>query len=124
MASLAEERPRAAHLADILKALAHPARLRIVAALCEGQQSVIGLAERLDLKQAIVSQQLRILRMSALVEATRENGFSLYGLAEPRLRELVRCLEGCRRESMDMGTTGARAARNSAGYRGRKGEER
>ena len=98
MGSLAEERPRAMHLADILKALAHPARLRIVAALCEGQESVIGLAERLDLKQAIVSQQLRILRMSALVEATRENGFSLYQLAEPRLRELIKCLDGCRRE--------------------------
>ena len=84
MGSLAEERPRAAHLADILKALANPGRLRIVAALCEGQESVIGLAERLDLKQAIVSQQLRILRMSRLVEATRENGFSLYGLSEPR----------------------------------------
>ena len=124
MGSLAEERPRAAHLADILKALAHPARLRIVAALCEGQESVIGLAERLDLKQAIVSQQLRILRMSRLVEATRENGFSLYGLAEPRLRELMRCLDGCRRESAYAQTAGAGKARNIAGDRGREGVNR
>ncbi len=98
MGSLAEERPRAVHLAEILKALAHPARLRIVAALCEGTESVIGLAERLDLKQAIVSQQLRILRMSGLVAATREGGFARYGLAEPRLRDLITCLNGCRRE--------------------------
>jgi DNA-binding transcriptional ArsR family regulator len=119
MASLAEERPRAAHLADVLKALAHPARLRIVAALCEGQESVIGLAERLDLKQAIVSQQLRILRMSRLVEATRENGFSLYGLAEPRLRELITCLDGCRKESAYARTAGAGRAHNPAGYRGK-----
>jgi DNA-binding transcriptional ArsR family regulator len=124
MGSLAEERPRAMHLADILKALAHPARLRIVAALCEGKESVIGLAERLDLKQAIVSQQLRILRMCSLVEATRENGFSLYGLAEPRLRELVACLDGCRREGMDEGKTGAGTARNAAGYRGSNGSAR
>jgi DNA-binding transcriptional ArsR family regulator len=124
MASLAEERPRAVHLADILKALAHPARLRIVAALCEGPESVIGLAERLDLKQAIVSQQLRILRMSRLVEATRENGFSLYGLAEPRLRELIKCLDGCQRESAYAHTASAGKARNTAGYRGSKGAER
>lgn len=98
MGSLAEERPRAARLAEVLKALAHPTRLRIVAALCEGEESVIGLAERLDLKQAIVSQQLRILRMSHLVAATRQEGFSRYALAEPRLRDLVTCLEGCHRE--------------------------
>jgi DNA-binding transcriptional ArsR family regulator len=117
MGSLAEERPRAQHLADILKALAHPVRLRIVAALCEGAESVIGLAERLDIKQAIVSQQLRILRMSHLVSATRENGFSRYGLAEPRLRDLVRCLDGCRRETQAASAWPQGAA--SAGKRGR-----
>ena len=99
MGRLAEERPLAAHLAEVLKALAHPVRLRIVAILCEREESVIGLAEGLDLKQAIVSQQLRILRMSRLVSATRQDGFSRYALAEPRLRDLVTCLEGCHREA-------------------------
>lgn len=99
MKSLVEERPRAAFLADILKALAHPARLRIVAALCEGEENVIGLAERLDIPQAIVSQQLRILRMSGLVAAVRIKGYARYGLAQPRLRELIACLEGCHAES-------------------------
>jgi DNA-binding transcriptional ArsR family regulator len=98
MGGLAEERPLAARLADVLKALAHPARLRIVAILCEGEESVIGLSEKLDLKQAIVSQQLRILRMSRLVAATRQDGFSRYALAEPRLRDLVTCLEGCHQD--------------------------
>ena len=111
MASLAEERPRAAHLADVLKALAHPTRLRIVAVLCEGHESVIGMAARLELKQAIVSQQLRILRMSGLVAATRKDGFSLYRLAEPRLRELIKCLDGCRRETEYARTAGAGRAR-------------
>ena len=106
MGSLARDRSRAAYLADVLKALAHPARLQIVATLCDGEETVIGLAERLDLKQAIVSQQLRILRMSGLVAASRENGFSRYGLAEPRLRELIGCLEGCHREAP---TAGARS---------------
>ncbi len=95
MGGVAEDRPRAAFLADVLKALAHPARLRIVAALCEGETNVIGLAERLGLRQAIVSQQLRILRMSGLVAAERRRGFAVYALAQPRLRDLVACLEGC-----------------------------
>ena len=95
MGSVAEDRPRASFLSDVLKALAHPVRLRIVAALCDGETSVIRLAERLDLRQTIVSQQLRILRMSGLVASVRSRGFSLYTLAQPRLRDLVSCLEGC-----------------------------
>jgi DNA-binding transcriptional ArsR family regulator len=98
MGNVAEDRPRASFLSDVLKALAHPARLRIVAALCEGESNVIGLAERLDLPQSIVSQQLRILRMSGLVAAERRKGFSLYALARPRLRQLVACLEECHGE--------------------------
>jgi ArsR family transcriptional regulator len=106
MGSLAEARSRASYLADVLKALAHPARLRIVAALCEGEESVIRLAERLGTPQAIVSQQLRILRMSGLVVAERSRGFSRYRLAQPRLRQLVKCLEGCHSE-----TAGAKSTR-------------
>ena len=115
MGSLAEERPLAARLAEVLKALAHPARLRIVAILCQGEENVIGLAEKLDLKQAIVSQQLRILRMSHLVAATRRDGFSRYALAEPRLRDLVTCLEGCHREvpAMTPRNRGAEGAKSS-----------
>jgi DNA-binding transcriptional ArsR family regulator len=81
--------------AEVLKAIAHPLRLRIIAILCEGDEHVNGLAERLDVSQAIVSQQLRILRMRNLVASTRENGFSRYSLAEPNLRKMISCLEGC-----------------------------
>ena len=116
MGSVAEDRPRASFLADVLKALANPARLRIVAALCEGETNVIGLAEKLDLRQAIVSQQVRILRMSGLVAAERRRGFSLYALAQPRLRELVACLEGCH-----SGSEAGRRAPVAPGIRRRAG---
>jgi ArsR family transcriptional regulator len=95
MKSLVGSEGRAAHLADILKALGHPARLRLVATLCAGDRTVTELAGELGIAQAIVSQQLRILRMSGLVQATRKEGFAHYWLAEPRLRQLVKCLEGC-----------------------------
>ena len=88
---------RAEHLSEVLKAVAHPLRLRIVALLCAGDFHVNGLAERLDAPQPIVSQQLRILRTRGLVTAVRENGFARYRLAEPALRELVGCMERCDR---------------------------
>jgi DNA-binding transcriptional ArsR family regulator len=98
MAGFVDDADRSDHLAGILKALAHPARLRIVAALCEGPENVGALAGRLGLEPAIVSQQLRILRMSGLVEASRSEGYAIYRLAQPRLKELLRCLEKCPRE--------------------------
>ncbi len=86
---------RAAVLAGVLRALAHPLRLRLVALLCEGRTHVNDLAQRLGVTQAIVSQQLRILRMSRLVEVSRERGLAVYQIAEPRLHELLRCMQGC-----------------------------
>ena len=79
----------------ILKAVAHPVRLRLVALLCRGELHVSALAEVLQINQAIVSQQLRILRMSGLVGSSRQGGFAVYRLTEPRLRDLVACMEKC-----------------------------
>jgi len=87
--------PRAEHAAEILRAVAHTARLRIIAALRDGQLHVGALAAVLGIERAIVSQQLRILRMQRLVESERLNGFVYYRIAEPQLRNLLRCLEGC-----------------------------
>jgi DNA-binding transcriptional ArsR family regulator len=112
MGHVAEDRPRAAYLADVLKALAHPERLRIVAVLCERETNVMGLAAVLGLQQAIVSQHLRILRMSGLVAAERRLGCSTYALAQPRLRELIACLERCPGDGDE-----ARGRRAAAGRR-------
>jgi DNA-binding transcriptional ArsR family regulator len=87
---------RAEALTEILRAVAHPLRLRIIAALCHEDIHVTALAERLGAKQAIVSQQLKSLRMLRLVDGKRENGLVRYRLAEPHLRDLVACLSGCR----------------------------
>jgi ArsR family transcriptional regulator len=82
-------------MAETVKAIGHPVRLRILALLCSGGRNVSDMARDLDIPQAIVSQQLRILRLSRLVVASREEGFAVYALAEPRLVQLVACLEGC-----------------------------
>jgi DNA-binding transcriptional ArsR family regulator len=93
---LIDEPERAAQLAEMMKALAHPIRLRIVALLStRGKEYVNRLAADLGLKQAIISQQLSILRNRGLVEAVRENGFAYYRLTEPQLEQMVRCMEGC-----------------------------
>jgi DNA-binding transcriptional ArsR family regulator len=95
-ASICDDSKRATRSAEMIKALSHPIRLRIVAMLCPGAAHVSAMAERLGLKQSIVSQQLRILRMNGLVAGERQDRFTYYSLAEARLRDLIRCVEGCK----------------------------
>ena len=86
---------RATRAAEMIKALGHPLRLRIIAILCRGHRNVSALTEQLDAKQSIVSQQLRILRSQGLVRVERSNGFAAYRLGEERLKDLIACIEGC-----------------------------
>lgn len=88
---------RAEHIAEVLKAVAHPLRIRIVAVLCAAEETVGDLAARVDAPQPIVSQQLRILRAQGLVAVTRANGHARYRIAEPALHDLVGCMEKCSR---------------------------
>jgi len=92
---IADDAQFAARAADVLKAIAHPVRLRIVDVLAREPTHVTALAERLDVKQPIVSQQLRILRAQGLVESRRTNGLMVNELAEPELRQLLACMRNC-----------------------------
>ena len=92
---IADSQERAEHVAEVLRAVAHPLRIRIVALLCAGERHVGALAEELGAPQAIVSQQLRVLRLRGLVAVARVGGFARYRLTEPHLRDLVCCMERC-----------------------------
>ena len=76
MSKLAEDEGRCGKAAEVLKALGHPIRIRIIALLCEGECTVGAMAEALGATQPVVSQQLRILRLRDLVSVTRVDGFA------------------------------------------------
>lgn len=82
-------------IAEVLKALGHPIRLQIVEILVEGEQNVTELEHRLQVPQAILSQQLRVLRTSGVVVAEKRGGFTYYSLFNPQLANLMQCLERC-----------------------------
>jgi DNA-binding transcriptional ArsR family regulator len=81
----------------LLKAIAHPLRLGIVARLCDGELHVGALARELAAPQPIVSQQLRILRALGIVAATRVHGFARYRVRDGAFRDLVRLARACAR---------------------------
>lgn len=63
--------------AEILYALAHPVRLQILCALKSGELAVSGIEEMTEIGQPRLSQQLAILRKTALV-LTRRDGKQIH----------------------------------------------
>lgn len=83
-------------IADLLSALAHPVRLRIVSLLqekekCSGEgHCVCEITRILNLPQALISQHLAILRRAGMVKAKRMGNRISYSLADDRIGELLR----------------------------------
>lgn len=94
--ALADDEGRALHLAEMLKGLAHPLRLRIISALCESPMNVTELHTRLGVKQNLVSQHLSTLRLLGLVRVERVGSVGNYMLREEQLRDLLGCLSHCK----------------------------
>lgn len=76
-------------LAEIMKALAHPVRLQILAELMRDEACVCHLEAVLGQRQAYVSQQLARLRDAGLVVARRDGLNVFYGLADPAIGDLL-----------------------------------
>ena len=74
-----------ASMADMLGALGHHDRLRILLALDEGELDVSTLASTLRLSQPRTSQHLRLLAAYGLVSSHREGRRVFYRLGEPEL---------------------------------------
>jgi len=74
---------------DLLRGLAHEARLIILCMLSEGEKSVGELEAFLELRQPTVSQQLARLRADRLVVARREGKTIYYSLASDEARQVI-----------------------------------
>jgi DNA-binding transcriptional ArsR family regulator len=80
--SAGEMATHAGAAAELLKALAHPARLLVLCQLVEGERSVGELQPITGLSMSALSQHLSVLREMALVNTRRESQTIFYSLAE------------------------------------------
>ena len=75
--------------AEFFKALAHPARIRILEVLTERESSVSELIPEVGLESSHLSQQLAVLRRANLV-VTRKSGNNVYyRLADRRIAKIL-----------------------------------
>ena len=76
-----------------LKALASETRLRIIKELQSREKCVTDIQELLNVRQANISQHLRILRWAGIVECRTEGKIHCYYLKNPKIiAELTRLL--------------------------------
>ncbi len=75
--------------ADFFKTLGHPARIRVLEVLREGERTVSELLPEIGIEASHLSQQLAVLRRAGLVQARKEGTNVVYSVADPAIYELL-----------------------------------
>ena len=74
---------------EMFRALGHPARVRALEVLVDGERSVGELAGEVGIEASHLSQQLGILRRAGLVTTRRDGSTVFYAIRDPQLIELL-----------------------------------
>src|SRR3954462_10562752 len=80
--------------AELFKALAHPARIRILEVLSDGERSVGDLQPLVAIEASHLSQQLAVLRRARLVASRKEGASVIYAVKDELVVELLRVAKG------------------------------
>jgi ArsR family transcriptional regulator len=90
----------AARIAPLLKALADPARLRLmslVASHADGEACVCDLQEAFDLSQPTISHHLKVLHEAGLLDRSKRGVWVYYRVRREALADLAALLGGVAR---------------------------
>jgi ArsR family transcriptional regulator len=86
----------AGHIADVLRAIAHPVRLKIVEFLTGGEKSVGEIIEAVGGKQSITSQQLNMMKSRGILSCRKDGAKVFYRIENQGVIKLLDCmLENC-----------------------------
>jgi len=88
-ASRAQNEPIDEIKAELFKALAHPARIRILELLSEGERSVGEMQPLVGIEASHLSQQLAVLRRARLVSARKEGTSVFYAVKDKTTVKLL-----------------------------------
>lgn len=76
----------------LLKALAHPVRLRIVHGLLHNECNVNKIVEKLKLPQSTVSQHLSILKHKGIVQIRKDGVKACYRVTNDKVAAIIKIL--------------------------------
>ena len=77
---------------ETLKALGHPARLKIIVGLLRNECNVAQIQNALGLPQSTISQHLRVLRNKGIIRARREGTKRCYRVINNQARKIAQII--------------------------------
>ncbi|MFA5467634.1 MAG: metalloregulator ArsR/SmtB family transcription factor [Sphaerochaetaceae bacterium] len=77
-------------IADFFKVFGDATRLKILFLLKQGELSVNNIAEKLQMNQSTISQQLKLLRVSRLVRHRKEGRKIFYSLDDAHIEKILK----------------------------------
>ena len=80
-------------ISEMLKALAHPARLKMVAGLLKNECNVARIQKVLGLPQSTISQHLRTLKNADIIKGRKEGTRTCYRVIDARVRKIVEIIK-------------------------------
>ena len=83
------ERPVYQLKAEFFKTLGHPARIRILEILREGEHTVGELVPKVGIEASHLSHQLAVLRRNSIVQTRKLGATVLYTVVDPRIFQLL-----------------------------------
>lgn len=79
-------------VADMLQAMGHPIRLKILTRLCDDECNVNKLWQKLGISQPLASQHLNRMRRAGLIIGQRKGQEICYRLADKKIKTIVKQL--------------------------------
>lgn len=78
---------------EMLKALGHPIRLRIVQGLLNDECCVTQIAEKLNAPQSTISQHLSVLKNSSILYPVKKGLKTCYKVVNEKAKKIIEVLE-------------------------------
>jgi ArsR family transcriptional regulator len=80
-------------VSEVLKALAHPARLKMVAGLLKDECNVAQIQKILGLPQSTISQHLRVLKNAGIIKGRKEGTRTCYRVIDAQVRKIMEIIK-------------------------------
>jgi DNA-binding transcriptional ArsR family regulator len=75
--------------AEFFKTLGHPARIRILEVLREGEHTVGEMVPKVGIESSHLSHQLAVLRRSNVLQTRKLGAMVVYSVVDPRIFQLL-----------------------------------
>jgi len=79
-------------VAETLKVVSHPARLRIIELLEEGERSVTEIQDYLGITQSLTSQHLNNMRVRGVLKSRKNGSMVYYSIANADVVKVIHCI--------------------------------